>query len=183
MAREELKLFLDDEYFETLVSISCGTRFPEEISYRKLLAYLHGTEFRYVMHRDKNRAEGGKDLRWRFALAHGYEDIYEDVLTGPCSVLEMMVALALACEEQMDDPQYGDRTSQWFWNMIVSLGLGSMSDRNFDEEYVVETIERFLNREYEPNGRGGLFTIRDCDRDVRDMEIWHQLCYYIDSMM
>ena len=179
MTREQL----NNDYFESLVGIVCRTRFPEGVSYRKLLTYLHNTDFRYVMPRDKNRAEGGKDLRWRFALACGYEDIYEDMLTGPCSVLEMMVALALVCEEQMDDPLYGDRTAQWFWSMVVSLGLGSMMDSRFDARYVEDVIERFLDRDYEPDGRGGLFTIRNCDRDVRDMEIWHQLCYYLDGMV
>lgn len=43
----------------------------------------------------------------------------------PCSVLEMIIALAIRLEEHiMDDPDIGNRTGQWFWDMIVSLGLG-----------------------------------------------------------
>lgn len=180
MTREEII----NEYFEFMVGIVCRNRFPEHISYRKLLTHLHKTRFRYSIIQDKNRAEEGIDLRWRFALAQGYEDIYEDALTGPCSVLEMMVALALRCEENfMDDPRYGDRTAQWFWEMVVNLGLGPMRDDNFDRLYVIDTLERFLDRDYEPDGRGGLFTIRNCDRDVRTMEIWHQLCYYLDNFV
>ncbi len=166
-----------------LVGIVCRNRFPEGVSYRKLLTHLHNTRFRWTILRDKNRAKDGINMRWRFALAHGYEDIYEDILTGPCSVLEMMVALAFSCEEIMDDPAYGDRTAQWFWGMVVNLGLGSMNDRNFDRAYVIAVLERFMDREYEPDGRGGLFTIKDCDRDLRTIEIWHQVCRYFDSMM
>ena len=41
----------------------------------------------------------------------------------------MMIALAIRCEEHiMDDPDAGDRTGQWFWSMLVSLGLGSMDE-------------------------------------------------------
>lgn len=81
----------------------------------------------------------------------------------------------------MDDPEIGDRTSQWFWSMIANLGLSSMIDKNFDQEYAEEVVLRFLNREYEPDGIGGLFNVRHRSCDVRDVEIWKQLCWYLDS--
>ena len=79
----------------------------------------------------------------------------------------------------MDDPLLGDRTGQWFWNMIRSLGLGGMYGNRFDIQEADYIIERFLDREYEPDGRGGLFTITDCEDDLRDVEIWHQLWWYL----
>ena len=80
----------------------------------------------------------------------------------------------------MDDPRYGDRTRQWFWQMVNSLGLSSMSDGRFNEESAKYIIDRFLDREYRPNGKGGLFTIRNIKVDLRDVEIWTQLCWYLD---
>ena len=95
----------------------------------------------------------------------------------------MMIGLAIRCEEWiMDNPNYGNRTRQWFWSMISSLGLGSMHDERFDEAYVKQIVIRFLNREYQPDGRGGLFTIRNCEYDLRDVEIWYQLCWYLDDI-
>lgn len=156
------------EYFEWLLDMICEKRYSRETSYRKLLTRLHNTKFRYVMIRDKNQTAHGIGLRRRFALQHD-EELYDSIthaLVGPCSVLEMMVALAIRCEEDiMDDPRVGNRVGQWFWGMIISLGLGSMHDIRYDEEYVDQTITRFLNREYEPNGKGGLFTIENCDVD------------------
>ena len=105
-----------------------------------------------------------------------------DALDGPCTMLEMMVALAIKCEEIMDDASIGDRTGQWFWGMIHSLGLSSMSDRVFDRDYVDDVIARFLDRDYEPDGRGGLFTVRHCSHDLRTVEIWYQLSWYLDSI-
>lgn len=176
----------NNEYFEWLFESVCENRYSGRISYRKLLMRLHDTEFKYVIPRDQNRADDGVDLRHHFILEQGYGDAYELVmneLDGPCSVLEMLVALAKRCERTiMDDPHVGDRTTQWFWGMVTSLGLGSMTDDRFDKSYVDETIGRFHNREYEPDGRGGLFTIRGCDRDLRTVEIWHQLCWYLDSI-
>lgn len=168
-----------DAYFEWLFNMVCGDNFARNISYRKLLQSLHATRFRYSILKDQNRAEDGVDLRWRFHTESGHIPS----LATPCSVLEMMIALAIRCEENiMDDPAIGNRTQQWFWGMINNLGLGSMYDTNFDEDEFDYKINRFLDREYEPNGKGGLFTVRNCDRDVREVEIWYQLCWYLDSI-
>ena len=174
---------IQNEYFEWIFDLVCGKRYAKNVSYRKLLMHLHNTEFIYFIPKDANRAEDGLDLRYRFTLVVDNNDALE-YLDGPCSVLEMMAALAIRCEENiMDDPNVGDRTSQWFWGMVVNLGLGSMTDDMFDREIVDYILDKFLNREYEPNGEGGLFTIRDCEKDLRKFEIWYQLCWYLDSIV
>lgn len=166
-----------------MYDLVCDDRYADEISYRKLLMHLHSTEFVFVLPMDENRAGDGVSLRYRFALDQDQEEL-ADYLDGPCSVLEMMIALAIRCEENlMDDLEIGERTGQWFWNMITSLGLGSESDISFDKRYVEDAIERFLYREYEPDGRGGLFTIRNSRRDLRDIEIWLQMNDYIKSIL
>ena len=174
------------EYHEWMCQLVCGERYSRNLSYRKLLRHLHGTDFTYIIDMDGNRAEDGIDLRYRFGYEYGYGDpiIAAYLDTRPCSILEMMVALAIRCEEHiMEDADVGDRTGQWFWNMIVSLGLGPMTDVRFDISYVEKVIERFLNREYEPNGKGGLFTVEDCKRDLRGVEIWYQMCMYLDTIL
>lgn len=172
-----------DEYFNWLFDLVCERRYSRQISYRNLLIRLHDIRFRYSLQRDRDRAEDGIDLRYRFAMERGYDDSVVDILDSPCSVLEMMIALAIRCEENiMDDPDIGDRTGDWFWGMINNLGLGSMHDSNFDRRFVDNAIARFLDREYEPDGKGGLFTIRHCGCDLRTVEIWYQLCWYLDSI-
>lgn len=175
-----------NDYFNWLSDLVCGQRFSKQISYQKLLQHLHCIVFEILIPNDQNRAEDGMELRYRFAILNGYEDSPEVVLNaldGPCSVLEMLVALALRCEEDiMDDPKVGGRAGQWFWGMIRNLELGSMKDNKFDEKYVDQVIMRLINREYEPDGRGGLFTIMGCEYDLRDVEIWHQMCWYLDSI-
>ena len=174
-----------NEYFEWLSYVVCGEQYEGTVSYRKLLTHLHEVEFTYILPMDENRAGNGINLRYRWALDIDEDtDYILDVLDGPCSVLEMMVALALHCEENiMDDPKYGNRTGQWFWSMINNLGLGAMYDELYDERYVDEVITRFLNREYERDGRGGLFTIKNCKYDLRDVEIWHQLSWYLSTIV
>ena len=178
MGRDEII----NEYFEWLCGLVCGHRYSNTVSYDKLLMRLHSTEFIYILSMDENREKDGVELRWRFAWERGLRDVPE-CLNGPCSVLEMMVALSLYCEENiMDDPNIGNRTGQWFWGMIVNLGLGAMTDSRYDRQYVDDTITRFLNRRYERNGKGGLFKIENCDRDVRELDIQHQLCRYLNSI-
>ena len=175
---------INNAYFEWMYDLVGENRYSKSISYRKLLMRLHDTEFIFLIQKDENRAKDGLNLRYRFAYDHPDIEDAESYLKGPCSVLEMMIALAIRCEENiMDDPEIGNRTGQWFWSMITSLGLGSMIDSRFDRRFVDDTIDIFLNRKYAPNGKGGLFTIRNCDCDLRTVEIWYQLCYYLDTIV
>lgn len=171
-----------DDYFDWLYDLVCEGRYAEEFSFRKLLSYLHTVEFTFLIERDINRAKEGVNMRYRFSLDREWDDVpYE--LDGPSSVLEMMIALAIHCEESiMDDPLMGDRTSQWFWEMIKNLGLGAMYDSNFDKDYVEFVVQRFLNREYERDGHGSLFVIRNCKEDLRRVEIWYQLNWYLNTI-
>ena len=96
----------------------------------------------------------------------------------------MMVALSLRCEEQiMRDYDIGDRTCVWFWGMIRSLGLEEMEDRYFQEKAADYIIQRFLDRGYKSNGEWGLFTVRNPRRDMRDVEIWYQMCWYLNEYL
>ena len=175
-------------YFEWLCKVISADTFSEVVSYRKLLMQLHNTPFRYSIPKDADRAGEGVNLRWRFVCKHeltidGSRFAVLDELDGPCSVLEMMVAVAMHCEEHiMDDPSVGNRTGQWFWGMVNTLGLGAMTDERFDKQFVDDAITRFLDRNYDPDGKGGLFRIKNCDRDLRKVPIFYQLCWYLNTI-
>lgn len=173
---------INNEYFDWLCEQVDIMRFSKHVSYRRLLMRLHEIEFTWLIPFDDNRADDGIQLRRSFALVRGDASL-SDYIVGPCSVLEMMVALAIRCETTMDDDAVGDRTGQWFWGMIHNLGLSPMIDSAYDRTYIDKVITRFLNREYEPDGKGGLFTIKHCDRDLRTVEIWWQLSWYLGSIM
>ena len=177
---------LNKEYFNWMCELVCDERYFNRSPYQKLLSYLHDRDFVYSIELDGNRAEDGIDLRYRFAYEYDYDDSLIDNCLGdkPCSVLEMMIALAIRCEEHiMDDPDIGDRTVQWFWNMIDNLGLDSMSDSCFNRPCTEVIVDRFLNREYDDDGKGGLFTVERCAHDLRTVEIWYQMCWYLDTIL
>lgn len=177
---------LGDEYFNWMYQLVCDNRYSKRTSYRLLLNQLDSVTFTYTIGMDGNRAADGEDLRYRFGDQCGYSDreiaAYLDV--RPCSVLEMMIALSIRCEEHiMEDSEVGDRTGQWFWNMIVSLGLGSMIDSNYNIARVDRILDRFLNRKYKRNGEGGLFTVEHNHCDMRTIEIWYQMFLYLDEFL
>lgn len=175
---------LIDRYFDWMYQLVVDDRYSNK-SYRKLFSWLHDTEFTYTIPMDGNRAEDGIDLRYRFGRDQDFSDpmIASCLDDRPCSVLEMMTALAIRCEEDlMDNPDVGDRTGQWFWDMLVSLGLGSMDDSRFDRYRVDRVLERFLNRDYAPNGEGGLFTVNN-GRNMRTTEIWYQMNFHLSELI
>lgn len=174
---------LNCEYFEWMYQTVYSKKYSKK-SYRKLFNRLHNIEFYYIIEMDSNRAEDGINLRYRFcyekecnaAMIASYLD------TQSCSVLEMLIALAVRCEEHiMGDSDIGDRTSYWFWTMIANLNLDFMDDENYDSKYIDYVIEKFMNREYKKNGEGGLFVVDN--RDLRSVEIWYQMCLYIDNIL
>lgn len=178
---------LNDKYFVWMCKLACGKSRSKRLvaNYQRLFRLLHNTDFTYTIDMDGNRAEDGIDLRYRF----GYEKHIDNRIIAtclddrPCSVLEMIVALCLRCEENiMDNPDIGDRLELWFWKMIKSLGLDDMRDSDFNPHHAQMIITRFLNRDYSPNGCGGLFTIPNCRYDLRQVEIWYQAMWYFDTI-
>lgn len=177
---------LDQEYYEWLCSFT-KTKVNRQVklikTYEKLLEILHYHEFISLVPHDENRIEDGLSLRWRFSNEKGVK--YNP--TDRCSILEMLVALSLRCEEQiMDDPEIGNRTSHWFWLMVRNMGLFKYSDDKFKSnttKIIEEKIDKFVNREYNQDGKGGLFIIDNCKYDLRKVEIWYQMCWYLDELI
>lgn len=171
-----------NEYFDWMYRLVCKREYTKGGCYRKLMHFLHDTEFTYTVAMDGNRAEDGTDLRYRFGDERGFPPsvVASFLDQKPCSVLEMMAALAIRCEEHiMDNPDIGNRTGQWFWDMIINLGLDEMTDENFDQAYVEKTVRGFLGRKYKRNGEGGLFVLRHGHMDMRPVEIWYQAMRYL----
>ncbi len=181
MTRTELA----NRYFDWMCQLVTDDQHSRQ-SYRMLLMRLHETEFVYSIPMDGNRAEDGIDLRYRFGNECSYPDpmIASLLDDSPCSILEMMVALSVRCEEHiMDDPDIGNRTGQWVWGMVDNLGLSRMDDENFDRRRVDGILARLLDRKYGRNGEGGLFTVLNGRMDLREVQIWYQMCWYLDGIV
>lgn len=165
----------EEEYCHKLISLVYDEK-DNAYTYNNMLMDLYSYDFTWPhsIPGDSNRYEDGLQLRHEL----GFGDILAD---KPCSVLEMLVALAVRIEQNlMYNSEEGDRTAQWFWEMIVNMGLGSQHDRNYVPAYVNSCIERFLRREYDADGRnGGIFILNNPRKDLRDVEIWYQAMWWL----
>lgn len=178
----QLDIQIQNEYFDWLCSHIDISDFVN--THKKLLMFLHSFDFSYTIPLDSNRAEDGISLRYRFGNDFEYDPriISSSIDIKPCSVFEMMVALAFRFEESiLNNPEYGDRTGNWFWEMIETLTLFDMDDFNFNKDIVSFKINRFLNREYEPNGLYGLFIVNNPKKDLRTTEIWYQAMWHFNE--
>ena len=134
------------------------------------LKLLFNTEFTYKCANDDNRASDGIELRYRFDKDYIHDDDW------PCSVLEMMIALADRCDKNiMGEPGDPDNTAKWFWVMMNNLDMATTKE---DLEIIVK---KMLDRKYDRDGFGGLFPLKYPNEYQRNVEIWFQLCAYLDE--
>ena len=167
---------MDNEYFCWLTSIIA----PPYCPYNALLEALYTTAFEPIVPLDDNRACDGISLRHEYFLQTGLDILNPDCA---CSMLEMMVALAIRLEnEYMSNTAYGDRTSNWFWMMITNLGLGNMTNDKFDHELFASIMTTFMNNHYTYDGQGGLFYIKNTSEDLRVHQIWTQMMWWQNSI-
>lgn len=157
-----------------------------EKRYDFLLSYLLDVPFIAIMDMDINRASDGLALRKKFEEEKRYSrssiDLFEEEMGPQCSILELMVALSIRCEDSiMSNPKFGDRTGYWFWQMIESLGLSDQDDEFYDEFYVKKVVDKFIERKYKRDGYGSLYWVPRTQLDFREIEIWYQMMQFLDE--
>lgn len=173
---------LRDSYFHWL----CGLVNADDpnCSYYDLMRILFDTEFRWSIRNDENRAQDGILLRGTFLKSSDSEGAGIGDIQGPCTVLEMLIALATRIDiDIMWDPDKGDQTMRWFWEMVQNLGLDGFDDDDFEGEdgyrFVPFIVDRWLDRRYRWDGIGGLFPLKNPTCDQRETEIWYQMNVYM----
>ena len=157
--------------------------------YSALLKRLYELEYTWILPEDGNRAENGCNLRVRFEETSGMECRADYVEDWPCSILEMLALATRIDDLIMYDFSAGDRTADWFWEMIENMGLYTCTDSEWKHaprqvsEYVNERVDIFLNRKYGPDGTGGsIFPVPGLrDLDFRNEEIWLQMYRYFNE--
>lgn len=178
---KELKgLDLRDEYLDYL---SEKVGYKGNTLFHNILYKLLMIEYLPYKGLDSNRAGDGLSLRKAFCLDRFVEyDGEARLVFGPkCTVLEMMVALAIRTElDVAGDPSGEDRTAHWFDVMLESMGLTMYTGEYFNETEVASIVWKMQNHEYSSTGEGGLFKIPEgTGFDMRTLEIWSQMNAYI----
>lgn len=173
---------LDELYFEWLYSQVAPVQIKNlKKSYWRLLRILHKTEFVWIVANDDNRMEDGRDLRHEFVEACGINTPDDDWMSIGCSMLEMCISLSRRLS--FEDEESEDSTADWFWHLMANIGLRVFTDSELyeeqQEEYITYILEEVIWRNYQDNGRGGLFPLRNPHEDQRNVELWYQLSSYL----
>lgn len=169
-----------DKYYRWLTGLIRNGRGYSKKDYSELLTYLNEKPYHWTKDMDSNRAEDGISLRWKFAYRHGISyGLVERYITGPCTVLEMMVALMLRSETHITGKL---KNGGIFWVMIRSLGLDIFDNKLFDQEEIDRILDRWMDNKIGKNGTGGLFTIENKNVDMRQEEIWKQMNWYFSEL-
>lgn len=169
---------LDERYLTWLYSqvASVKTR-ARKSTHWSLFRQLHNTIFVAIVPHDDNRIGDAVDLRFEFLAQDEDEQGGPAWTRSPCSMLELLIVLSRHLAFEMDDS-----AKSWFWHLIEVLQLEEFNDREYDEdaeEVIESTLERVIWRTYEPDGKGGLFPLRDPGEDQRKVELWYQLNAYL----
>jgi len=169
---------IDDQYLEWLYGQIGSIRNNDPArAYWELAKQLYRTRFTWSVYYDDNRAEDGKCLREEFLHVMDFDILESDPwLTEDCTVLEMLIALSRRAAFESSE-EAGD----WFWKMIDNLEI-RYPDQVYSNQVQMDVAHKlnvFLNRQYQRNGDGGLFPLRNAKRDQRKIEIGFQLEAYL----
>lgn len=143
---------------------------------------LHTKEFNWSIKADETRALAGKELRQKYILDGGEVEN----ISGPCSVLEMLVALVLDITKSKEKRFVCRTPEKWFEQLIKNLNLIHYPD---DDHNILtkatkndHLLNMFLERIYSKLGKGGLFPIHgDYYDDQRKVSIWEQMLLYAEE--
>ena len=170
------------EYFQWLCSLVRA-----ESEYSMLWQKLHDMDFVWIVDRDENRAEDGKYLRYIFTIDTFNDSEVEEIdqiLSGPCSVLEFLVGLARRIEDDiMESVDLENRTYRWFHEMVGNLGLLKYDNKHYSDGEIDAIVHRFMSRKYSKNGRGNIFWVGHFSGPLlSQVEIWTQMqAYFLEK--
>lgn len=166
-----------DPYFDWLcIFVGLNKSIPGR-NYNELVNALHHMEFKPKLQMDTNRGADGLQLRVEFMNEHGPWGSATN--RGPCTMLEFLVALS----RRMSFLTYGEgnhgQTEYYFWKLIGNLGLKKVTDDKWHfingDFFTEDAVWRVNERQYMPDGSGGLFPLKRPNQDQRTVEIWYQM--------
>lgn len=173
------------KYFKYLYSIVNKGKY-KTVPYIHLLQYMYDTPFKYNIWKDESRADDAMAMRNKFIEKHKFTEAEASLVGNPTgyintpSVLEVLIAMCVRVETRiMRNEKYGDRTPEFFWSIMQSLGIAHMNDELFDSAVVEAAMDRLINRTYEPDGVNGPFYLEKPREDLRKVDLWYQCMWYL----
>lgn len=169
-----------EHYYEWICQF-LGIRKRKYSHYKKLLRCLWTIPYNWINPDDENRYLDGVGLRSRFCFEMDmtdkqWKEFYMNV-TNRCSVLEVLAAFSRRTVDKFSMSRF---YGAYFWMIFMkNLDLLDMTDENFDENLVRETINSWLTCQFDSHGSGSILHLRSDEIDVSDTEMWTVMNYYM----
>lgn len=169
-----------DDYLLFLIW-RCNLQEKEINGLELVLEVLHNTEFTYVLNRDGNRFDDGMELRNDYEIPCSCRKYIDEFMNRPCSVLEMLMALAIRVDNEIIGDPAEEHPERFFMEMIENLGLLRYRNYKFKMNEVTKIIQLWMHRRFHKDGVGSPFPVKYSRIDQRDFEIWDQMNTYISE--
>ena len=176
---------VEERYFRWLYAkIGSVTDLNPARSHWLLAERMHQRIFEVILSNDENRESDGTDLRDEFCDEYGSWENSRYIFE-PCSMLEMVLALAKRMHFQDDGSVFDDHgIGEWFWKLMRNVELAHLNDAVFSSgtrigSYVDDVLDTIIYRRYDSSGKGGLFPLRHPNGDQRKTELWYQMNQYM----
>lgn len=174
---------IKESYLSWLCSIAGAENNAFGNRYYILFKTLHEIPFTVIIDRDNNRLNDALKLREMFKDNTCYA-IYDCIDALPVSFLELLISLALRMEFIISSSEDIDETCKWVWILLENLNLEWFDDITWDDNSEVEVhyiCQRVMDRTYEFDGKGGIFPLKACKDDLRGVELWYQMNYFLNE--
>lgn len=143
-------------------------------SFNSLVTHLDARIFVAGVERDENRITDAIFFRDEY-----YEGASSDLVEKPISVLEVLMALASRCCDNIigepDEFNYG----KIFTDMLINLGLLRFDDGSYSNEEVDVIIDNFLNRNFGKHGEGSIVYLQEPRHNPKKVDLWYLMMWYI----
>lgn len=148
--------------------------------YTIVLKLLHKTEFKVICLMDRNRVDGCLNRR----VNYDYNLMTDHQIS--VSLLEIVIELSVEMYELGQGYSWNKSQQEWFWLLLANAGLLAY-DRTiaYLEPTSVDDLQKHIhiinNRQYNTDGSGGFFTLKDNREDQRMVELWYQMSAYMQE--
>lgn len=179
MGKESLYLdwLMDDEalYLAWLTENFCKCK---DAKYTRLLQKFWEKEFYSLIPHDEDRGKDGLAYREKWSAETGLESDF-----GCPRVLEVLIGLSERIHSQLWGGQYADKWSRTdiFWKLVGNLKVLQYDDSYLGgiSEPVGNMLENWLERKYSKDGTGGIFVVKDVEKNFKKLNLWDQMQIFV----
>jgi hypothetical protein len=150
-------------------------------SFTQLTRTMHNIEFKALVDYDENRIADAVGFRNNYNRLWPSEGLaLSDLMEPDATIFEVLFGLAKRADDMIPMT-----VAAWFRCFIENLGLAHYNDEYCMRRVVapaVRILNRFNDRTYKKDGRGGIFPLKKLPTgvlDMTDVELWYQMGYWM----